>query len=201
MKYHERGTCHICRIAYIRAMKKCIDCKQNLPLEEFYSQRHKRSGKLKVYRSSYCKKCDKKRAKKIKDSKEYKEKSNAKRRVCNSTPEEIERRRREKRKYFEKYPEKHLFSRAKLRAKKKGYEFSLEVSDIIIPEKCPILNVPLKLGTRENYEYTPSLDRIDNSKGYIKGNIQVISKKANSMKNSASVEELKAFSAWINKMI
>ena len=58
---------------------------------------------------------------------------------------------------------------------------------------CPILEVPLEFGTKGNYEYSPSIDRIDNSKGYIKGNIQIISKKANSMKNSASLDELRKF--------
>ena len=86
-----------------------------------------------------------------------------------------------------------ILNRAKRRALKYNLEFNLEPSDIIIPDKCPILEVPLFLGTKGNYEYTPSLDRIDNSKGYIKGNIQIISKKANSMKNSASLEELQTF--------
>ena len=86
-----------------------------------------------------------------------------------------------------------MWRAAKRRARIKGLEFNIEVSDIIIPEVCPILEVPLVLGTKGNYEYTPSLDRIDNSKGYIKGNIMVISKKANSMKNSASLQELRNF--------
>lgn len=87
----------------------------------------------------------------------------------------------------------YMWLRAKQRAEKYGYEFNIEESDIVIPQICPILEVPIILGDKGNYEYTPSLDRIDNSKGYIKGNIQVISKKANSMKNSATMDELRCF--------
>lgn len=98
-----------------------------------------------------------------------------------------------KRESHKKHIIHYLWFRAKQRAIKYGYEFNIEESDIIIPEICPILEVPIVLGSKGNYEYTPSLDRIDNSKGYVKGNIQVISKKANSMKNSATIEELKCF--------
>ena len=87
----------------------------------------------------------------------------------------------------------NLWKRAFDRAKKYNYPFNITVDDIIIPDKCPILEVPFVLGSKGNYEYTPSLDRKINSLGYVKGNIQVISKKANSMKNSATPEELKAF--------
>lgn len=86
-----------------------------------------------------------------------------------------------------------IWKKAKDRAQKYGFDFNIEESDIVIPDICPILEVPLEFGTKGNYEYTPSIDRIDNSKGYVKGNIQIISKKANSMKNSASLEELRKF--------
>lgn len=98
-----------------------------------------------------------------------------------------------KRKCHRTHVEKHILTVAKRRAKIKNLDFNLELSDIVIPKICPILEVPLVCGTKGNYEYTPSIDRIDNSKGYIKGNIRIISKKANSMKNSATIEELKAF--------
>jgi RNase P subunit RPR2 len=86
-----------------------------------------------------------------------------------------------------------LWKRAKDRAIQKGYDFTIEESDIIIPNKCPLLEIPLEYGRRGKYENAPSLDRIDNTKGYIKGNVWVISKKANSMKNSATFEELNTF--------
>ena len=88
---------------------------------------------------------------------------------------------------------KQILHRTKLRAKKRNLDFNIDESDIIIPSKCPILEVPLVIGTKGSYEYSPSIDRIDNNKGYIKGNIQIISKKANSMKNSATTEELIKF--------
>ena len=108
-------------------------------------------------------------------------------------PEEEQKYRDMKRKEFVKSHIKHMLHSAKTRALKRGLEFNLTKEDIIIPDKCPILEVPLMIGTKDNYEYSPSLDRIDNTKGYIRGNIQIISKKANSMKNSASLYELKMF--------
>jgi hypothetical protein len=98
-----------------------------------------------------------------------------------------------KRQEFRDHIEQYIWFRAKQRAAKYGYDFNLEVSDIVIPKICPVLEVPIEIGTKDSYEYSPSLDRIDNSKGYIKGNVWVISKKANSMKNSATPEELSKF--------
>ena len=87
----------------------------------------------------------------------------------------------------------HKLQQCKKRALLKGIEFNLTEEDIIIPEICPILEVPLVIGTAGKYEYSPSIDRINNSKGYVKGNVMVISKKANSMKNSATPQELEVF--------
>lgn len=86
-----------------------------------------------------------------------------------------------------------MLANAKKRAIKKGIEFSLTKEDIIIPDKCPLLGVEFVIGTKENYDFTPTIDRIDNTKGYIPGNIQIITNKANSMKNSASFEMLQNF--------
>lgn len=87
-----------------------------------------------------------------------------------------------------------MYIAAKNRARRRGIEFNIEESDIVIPDICPLLEIPIEYGTRANYDRSPSLDRIDNNKGYIKGNVWVISQKANAMKNSATFEELKTFS-------
>lgn len=79
-----------------------------------------------------------------------------------------------------------IYDRAKTRATRKGREFNIEIEDIVIPDLCPVFGVPLV----EDTEYAPSIDRIDSSNGYIKGNIQIISRRANLLKNNATIEEL-----------
>lgn len=96
-------------------------------------------------------------------------------------------------------PEWKMHQRAKCRAKLKDKEFDIEIEDINIPEYCPILGIRLEVhsGKSGAYKNSPSLDRIDNSKGYTKNNIQVISQQANAMKANASKEELLSFALWI----
>ena len=90
-----------------------------------------------------------------------------------------------------------MLSAAKDRASQKGLDFNIDISDILIPEYCPILNVKLERKT----VYAPSLDRINPNFGYVKGNVWVISRKANTMKNDASQEELERFANWVKQSI
>jgi len=77
--------------------------------------------------------------------------------------------------------ELRLLNAAKSRAKTKGRDFSIELEDIRIPAVCPVLGIEMT---------SPSVDRIDSSKGYVKGNVRVISKRANQLKNNATVKEM-----------
>lgn len=86
--------------------------------------------------------------------------------------------------------EKYLLSSAKSRAKKNGTTFDISADDIHIPKFCPYLGIELKPFSEWS---SPSLDKIDPSLGYVKGNIQVISLLANTMKSSASIDQLITF--------
>lgn len=90
--------------------------------------------------------------------------------------------------------EMKMLWQAKATANRKNIPFDLDVTDIIIPTHCKYLGIPLTrlLGDGVVWSNT-SLDRIDSSKGYVKGNIEVISRKANSMKNMADLDELRTF--------
>lgn len=94
----------------------------------------------------------------------------------------------------EKNLERHILYAIKYSAKRRGMEFNLELSDIVIPKFCPLLGIEItKCVGKGKLPSNPSVDRIDNSKGYIKGNVMIMSNKANSMKYSASKEELITF--------
>ena len=87
-----------------------------------------------------------------------------------------------------------LFMSAKYRAEKYKREFNITYEDIMIPEFCPVFNIKLdkrtfKNSKRKPLDNSPALDRIDSSKGYVRGNIAVISYIANSIKNEGNADE------------
>lgn len=86
-----------------------------------------------------------------------------------------------------------MFKAAKERAARKNLPFNIELSDVIIPEVCPVLGIPLVVSLRGKpgwYDDSPSLDRVKPHKGYVKGNVNVISNRANRLKMDATYDEL-----------
>lgn len=87
--------------------------------------------------------------------------------------------------------ERLMLNHIRYRAKKLGLEFNLDISDIEIPEYCCVLNLKLDKGVGNGQQpNSPSIDRIDCKKGYVKGNIRIISHRANRIKTDASFEEI-----------
>lgn len=93
-----------------------------------------------------------------------------------------------------------MYRNTKFRALKNNIPFNIDLNDLIIPEYCPLLGIKLlkreygiKYEKRGFHMNSPSIDKIVPELGYVKGNVRVISMKANAMKYSATQEELITF--------
>lgn len=96
----------------------------------------------------------------------------------------------------------YMWIGAKKRCVKSGKEFNIEPTDIPeIPKFCPILGIELIISNNGPTDKSPSLDRIDSSKGYIKGNIRIISNRANRIKSDATYDELKLIYEDLKKIM
>lgn len=98
------------------------------------------------------------------------------------------------RKYMASHQELRLLHVSKQRAKANDIEHTLVVEDIVIPERCPYLDIPITnvYGAGRVFS-NASIDRMDAKKGYTKDNIQILSDLANRMKQNATPEQLIVF--------
>lgn len=96
-----------------------------------------------------------------------------------------------------------LLQQAKIRSKKKGVEFELTLQDLLalypIDGLCPVFKMPIQFNTGKDRTNSPSIDRIDASKGYTKDNVRIISWKANRMKSNATLADLEALVVYMKK--
>lgn len=87
----------------------------------------------------------------------------------------------------------------KARAKKLGVPFALTRDDILIPTHCPVLGIKLKYVQSKTQSNTPSLDRLVPKRGYVAGNVKVISMRANMLKSNATKVELEKVICYITE--
>lgn len=93
---------------------------------------------------------------------------------------------------------KMLIQYAERRAKSAGLQFKISTQDLVIPACCPWLGIPLKIdGLMDN---RPTIDRVNNKKGYVPNNVEVISWRANRLKNNATLAELERMGKRAGKM-
>lgn len=97
----------------------------------------------------------------------------------------------------------YMVRNVKFSAKRRGIDFSITYKDFTLPEYCPLLNI--KLTYRGDGDFNgndrATLDRIDNTKGYVPGNVWVLSRLANTMKNEATNKQLQVFCQNILSML
>jgi hypothetical protein len=111
--------------------------------------------------------------------------------------------------------QRERFNRKKANARSAGVEFTLRFEDIVWPTHCPVLGTELNYANRKsddlkgrgsgahwtNSAYCPSFDRIDPTKGYIPGNVVIVSSRVNTIKNNANIDELERVAAFYRQLI
>jgi hypothetical protein len=91
---------------------------------------------------------------------------------------------------------------AKVRAKKRGVPFDLSAAYIysILPDNCPVFGNPFKFrGNGVLGPNSPSIDRISPAKGYVEGNIVIVSLKANQIKNAFTAADIRRVAEWMEE--
>jgi hypothetical protein len=102
-------------------------------------------------------------------------------------------------------PRRLMLVNARARSRRKGLEFHISEEDIVIPEVCPVLGIPIIVGNGAQIrgsrvsDNSPTLDRKDNNRGYTPENVCVISWRANSLKRDASIGEMEKVLAYMRR--
>jgi hypothetical protein len=94
-----------------------------------------------------------------------------------------------------------LLGLARQRAKQKNVACTITEKDIRIPKRCPALGIVLKQGTgKRRLAESPTLDRLNPRRGYVPGNVVVISYMANTIKSDADFRQLGRVYRWLKRL-
>ena len=159
--------------------KRCSKCGQTKPISDFHLDSANKDG-----RASNCKPCRKALA-----AKRWK------------SPEAHKRQSERRARWNNAHPRKRMVSAMRPRAKKRGIPFNLKYTDFVIPDICPALGIPLFRGNGQVCANSPTFDRLVPERGYVAGNVIVVSHKANAMKNNAALHEMKRLVAFYEKVL
>lgn len=97
------------------------------------------------------------------------------------------------------WKKKRILKNVKNRTKKSGIAFNITVDDIDWPTYCPVLGFKLDYSGKDRWRQV-SLDKTDPSKGYVVGNVVVMSMRANAIKYDATVEELEKVVSYLKSL-
>lgn len=91
------------------------------------------------------------------------------------------------------------FKSKQTNALKMGKEWDLNFGDLEWPTHCPMLGIELDYFNEFRKDNSPSFDQIIPGKGYVKGNVVIVSFRANLIKNSGTAEEHRRIADWLDK--
>lgn len=75
-----------------------------------------------------------------------------------------------------------LLKSAAARASKRGLAFTITTEDIPLPTHCPVFGWTLHYGSTPRDLAGASLDRLNNTLGYVPGNVRIVSWRANDLR-------------------
>lgn len=106
-----------------------------------------------------------------------------------------------------RFPWEEMWRVVRRRVQRTGHEFSISPEDVRAAWPadgcCPALGIPMPLpGSRRSGKCgprpdSPTVDRVDNARGYVPGNIAIISWHANRIKSSACADEITRVAKWL----
>jgi len=91
------------------------------------------------------------------------------------------------------------FRNKKANAQRINRTWDIDFGDLDFPTHCPILGIELDYFAEQTQENSPSFDCLDPSKGYVVGNVFIISWRANRIKNDGTAQEHRAIASFIEK--
>ena len=94
---------------------------------------------------------------------------------------------------------KEKFNHKKANAKQAGWTWDISFGDLQWPTHCPILGIELDFFAETRAENSPSFDQIIPGKGYVKGNVEIMSWRANRIKNDGSADEHRQIAEYLDK--
>lgn len=167
-------------------MKRCFECGRTLQLSSFNKNRTKKDGL-----ADECRACTAIfRARRVLADERAAQVREASKKWFASRPNYQHERRKTN-------LERAMVNGARWRAKRDSVPFDLSPEDIVVPSHCPILGIELKVNGHRATEGSPSLDRKDPSLGYVRGNVRVVSMRANRLKSDGSLDEFRKIVAYM----
>lgn len=93
-----------------------------------------------------------------------------------------------------------FFRRKKQNCKGGKWEWAIKYEDLTYPKHCPVLGVEIDWFAEVRSENSPSIDRLNSREGYVKGNVAVMSWRANRIKNDGTLQEHQKIVDFLNTL-